>query len=335
MSQDDFIPDDLIVSYKRAGVKQTNNQTNSLQNGGSPPTCDINDASKGRIVGYKSGGGGIGGPVTDSSFTEMVKLLQSINEYLSLMYEAPTDSWFEAKVTTTSVTPDQLDTVPNPTFNADQTTTNATPGYNFLNVNNGLQGRNAIRLYIVNDGPGNMYLRTSIDGRSFSPEFQMINGEKRVVWNVYEVRYRSNIDVPVPAPGDTIGPGNTMRVSEREIYTPYVTIVNNTSTNTTNTTIPGELNKSNFIARAQTIVLPFMSTQLSSTVIPDGYSVVITNNKNNTTDMFVSRTDAMSVANRVTVGIGDSISLEITNTNLVFVAFALANQVVEILAEQN
>jgi len=51
--------------------------------------------------------------------------------------------------------------------------------------------------------------------------------------------------------------------------------------------------------------------------------------------MWVSRTDAMTAADRITLGVGDSISLGITNTNLIFVAFSIAGQIVDILAEQN
>ena len=74
---------------------------------------------------------------------------------------------------------------------------------------------------------------------------------------------------------------------------------------------------------------------MNSTSIPNGFAVVITNDKNNTTDMFLSRTDAMDSNNRITLGIGDSVSLSITDTNIIFVAFSIANQIVDILAEQN
>jgi hypothetical protein len=124
-------------------------------------------------------------------------------------------------------------------------------------------------------------------------------------------------------------------MSEREIITPYVTNVANTSTNTTNNVISGATNLSNFVAKSQVIGLPLTSTQLVSTVIPNGFNVVITNDKNNTVDMFVSRTDAMDAANRITLGVGDSISLGITNSNLAFVAFSIPGQIVDILAEQN
>jgi len=105
-------------------------------------SCDIDKASKGRIVGYKlpggEGGGGVPGPVTEGSMLaqhlmEMNNildrnnnLLESINNFLSLNYEPPTESWFEVKATTTSVTPDQLDTATNPVMNQDQTTLDAT-----------------------------------------------------------------------------------------------------------------------------------------------------------------------------------------------------------------
>jgi hypothetical protein len=337
MPQDDMVPSDLINIYGRR---------KSLQDTSS--ACDIEEVSKGRIVGYKSGDVGPTGPVTESSILlehlkEMNRvldrnnnLLEQIGSYLSLNLESITESWFETKATTTSVTPDELDTPDNQILSQDQTTIDITPGYNFINVNNQLHGKNAKKLYIVNDGPRNMYLRTSIDGRSFSPEFQMINGEKRIVANVYEVRYRSSTPVSLtPVIEGGPGPGNTLRASEREIFTPYVTIVNNTSTNNTNNTIPGVSNLSNFIAKSQTITLPNISTQLSSTTIPNGFAVTIRNNKNNTVDMFVSRTDAMSSADRIVLGVGDSMSLFITNTNLIFVAFSLAGQIVDILSEQN
>ena len=237
MSQDDMMPSDFVNTYGRR-------KYNSLQNGGQPSVCDINEASQGRVVGYKPSGQP---PSTESSLlTEHLKemnavidrnnnILEQISNFLSLNNPSSTESWFETKVTTTSVTLDQLDTQTNPVMSQDQTTTDITPGYNFLDVNNQLHGKNAIKLYMVNDGPRNMYIRTSIDGRSFSPEFQMINGEKRVVWNVYTVLYRSSTPVLLtPVINGGPGPGNTLRASEREIFTPYVTIVNNTSTNNTN-----------------------------------------------------------------------------------------------------
>jgi len=55
-------------------------------------------------------------------------------------------------------------------------------------------GRKAEKLYIINNGPGNLYVRISYkEGEVFTDEIDIREGEYVILKNVYEIRHRSDI----------------------------------------------------------------------------------------------------------------------------------------------
>jgi hypothetical protein len=340
MSNDDLIPEDLrnLRRVRRGAspdipfpnipsVKQTNNTNTTIPTDQTPDqSCDIKDIETGIIVPYRAPPGITppGGTPFDAILSELREISKSLHSHERLFeeirnyltYKTPTDNWLEVQRTTTVATPGVLGAI------SQDTVTNGlgtTIGYDTIDVFNSLQGRNAQRVWMVNDGVSggtgdNLYLRTSPDGQNYSPEFLMLLGEIRIVNDVYEIRFRSpTINV-------------TLRASEREIYPPYVTQVENTFTAT------GTSNRSNFTARREAVGIA--DSTLPNITIPDGFAVSIVANVNNAGQIFLSRTDATVATDRTTLAAGDVRSLFITNTNLIHVAGSVAGQFVDIVAEQ-
>ncbi len=323
---DPLIPSDLARRIRRGDISNPPNipsiisgQTTDNQ------ACEIKDIETGIIVPYRPPPGVIppGGTSFDAILSELreitrllhshERLFEDIRRYLS--YETPTDNWLEVQTTTTVATPGTLGVI------SQDTVTDGLgiiPGYDTIDIFNSLQGRNAHRVWLVNDGVSegkgdNLYLRTSPDGQNFSPEFIMLLGEIRIVNDVYEIRFRSpTINV-------------TLRASEREIYPPYVTSVENTFTAT------GTLNRPNFIA--QRVAVGIADSILPNITVPDGFAVSIIANVNNAGQIYISRTDATIATDRTTLATGDVRSLFITNTNLIHVAGSIPGQFVDIIAE--
>lgn len=326
IDDDPMMPEDLA----RRRVRKMENE-NIPPESPAPNTCDIKEIETGKIVSYRTPPGVItpGGTPSDAIISELreiarliynqSKQLEKIENYLS--YKTPTSNWLEFQVITTVPTHGAIGTITQDTI-----AIGTNPGYNTVDVYTNLQGRNAQRVWLVNDGVSNgvgdnLYLRTSPDGHSFSPEFIMLLGEIRIVSDVYEIRYRS--------PTQNV----TLRGSEREIYPPYVTSVENTFTTT------GTLNRSNFIARSVAIADPALlppnnQTILPNITVPDGFAVTIIANINNVGQIYLSRTDATNANVRTTLAAGDVRTLFVTNTNLFFVASSIAGQFVDIVAEQ-
>ena len=357
MSNDDLVPEDLkdLRRVRRGAFPESESnipsipsipsirtQNSNMLLAGQIPidpnitdpnqTCEIKDIETGIIVPYRTPPGATppGGTPFDAMLSELreiskslyshERLFEEIRNFLS--YKTPTANWLEAQRVTTVATPGAIGTI------SQDTITNGLgiiQGYDTIDAFNLLQGRNAQRVWLVNDGVSggkgdNLYLRTSPDGHNFSPEFIMLLGEIRIVNDVYEIRFRS--------PTQNV----TLRASEREIYPPYVTSVENTFTAT------GTLNRPNFIAQRVAIANPALlppnnQTILPNITIPDGFALSIIANINNTGQIFLSRTDATDVANRTTLAAGDVRSLFITNANLVRVAGSIAGQFVDIIAE--
>lgn len=327
MAIDDLEPVDLA----RRGRYRRAEETGSLQ--GQQPNqeqCDIKGAEQGVIVPYKLPPGtetatGVGAIISElraiaRMLDEHRRLFTNIETYLT--YKSPTGSWFEERFQTTASTPTKPAT-------ADTITINTTPGYNAIEVNNRLQGRNAQKLWIVNDGPDNLFVLTSNNGRSFSPEFLMISGEIRIISDVYEFRVRSpNLQSDGVTPLATTS-FTSLRASEREVIPPYVTAITNTFP------ISGASNKSSFIA--QNITVNLVDSILPSLVIPDGFSLAVRANVNNIagSQVYISRTNATTVAARATLNVGDTTRLFITNANLIHVAGSQNGLTVDLLVEQS
>jgi hypothetical protein len=350
MVNQDLLPDDMVDMYSKKGRNRHTSHLESYKNPSSlssvpplnslstTPTCDIDYINKGKVVGYKvpgggdeSGGqGGVCDPCTDIAnglLTQIAQLLINVGTQLSnieneLSTKSPTGTWFEFNGLTTVSTPPN---VVNPSQDQNQIAQGpGTVGYDVAEVYNNNQGRNAEDLWIVNDGPDNLFIISSSDGKTFSPEFQVGNGERRLIHDVYEFRYRSITLVPTSLP--VAGPGNALRASEREIVAPYVSIVNNT------VSPYGYVNRPNFTA--QSIAVGLIDAILPNIAIPDGFALSIIANVTNAGQIYISRTDATVAASRTTMAAGDVRSLFITNTNLVHVAGSVGGQFVDIIVEQ-
>lgn len=333
---DDLIPQDMNVESYRKPKSLEKPNANSDKT--SPEVkCDIEEISKGPLTRYIAPPGaappgapgappGAVPPPTPElmgileqilkELHEHRKLFKSIEDYLSVLTNvSPTGTYFEISTQTTVATP----TTPS----ADTITNGIIPGYDFVEINNRLQGRNATQLWVVNDGPpsptvgDNLFVRTSSDGKAFSPEFTMIVGEVRKIYDVYEVRFRS----PKIA--------NVLRMSEREIIPPYVTTVTNTSVSS------ATANRPHFLA--QRVAVGVADAILPVITVPDGFSLAIRANVNNAagSQIFISDTDATVATGRTILNVGDTVGLSITNANLVHVAGSVAGQFVDILVEQN
>lgn len=326
---DDLLPEDLRGARRRRLSSDMPNIPNvkAMQTN---QACNIDEISKGSVVPYQAPGAPPGTPPTSEAgmlaehLKEMNAILAINNELIAkiekyLTYKSPTDTWYELRFQTTVATPNQPIT---PDTTADAITVPPTPGYDFIEVSNQLKGRNAQKLYIVNDGPDNLFVITSSDGRTFSPEFLMINGETRIIGDVYEFRVRSPNTGLIPSRYTSI------RATEREIYPPYTTQITNTFP------IQGSSNGPNFIAR--NIAVGIVDNPLPDITIPNGFAVIIRANVNNPagSQVYISRTDATIVADRITLSVGDVVSLYITNTNLIHFVGSGPGLTIDILAEQ-
>jgi len=360
MSKDDLMPDDMSNLYSRkAKDKHISHLQGYIPPSGSTktlntalvttsPTCNIDDTGKGIVVGYKSPGGSTTSPACDISevskgeiigykspasevskascdpcadytnglLEQIIQLLTDIQTNLSST--SPSGSWYEFNgVTSVATPPDAI----NPYQDPNQITDGIKPGYNVGDVNNQLHGRNAPDLWIVNDGPKNsMYIITSSDGKSFSPEFQVGNGERRLIHDVYEFRFRSAVA------------GNALRASEREIVAPYVSIVTSTITPV------GTANEPNFTTNSVIAIIGGTPLTLVSIPIPNGFSIVVRANVDNggATRVYLANSIANTgiAANRVTLAPGDSVSLTISDVNKIFVRGSTGVEVVDWIVEQ-
>lgn len=320
----DLTPDDMA-----------NNNLVDKKNKNDKDKCDI----IGEIVPYKKpagvpgappeGGVPGGPPPTDlSAITKILEEHHTILQQIAKIEEdlknfftgySATGTYFEIRTSTTVATPNQPitpDTLANPNVFP------PVPGYDFIDINKQKQGQNAPKLWIIHDGPiapglgDNLFVITSSDGKTFSPEFLMIVGETRLINNVYEVRIR--------APRA----GNIVRITEREAMVPYVTTVTNT--------LSPVSNRSSFTARnfgPLPVVPPFgpdliIPTALPNITIPDSFSLVVRANVDNlgTDRVFVAFNNAIAPfdindpTRRITLAPGDEVRYTITNANLVAVA---------------
>lgn len=337
ISNPNLIPDDIISSKQK--IKKTNieklegeNIDKKTEEGSK---CEIT----GEIVPYKKAIISPGlppGPPPSTDMSVITKILQEHHTILKQIAKieedlknfltgySETGTYFELRTFTTKATPIQPsspDTISKPIYDSGGSIIDYTIGYNTADININKQGKNAPKLWIVNDGfpsagvGDNLYVITSSDGTAFSPEFLMVIGETRLVNNVYEVRFRSP------------KAGNIVRITEREPIVPYVTTVTNSLTPIGN--------RENFIARNVTVNM--IDSILPSITIPDGFALSVRANVNNTfgSHIYISRTDATVSANRNTLYAGDVIVLTISDTNLIHVAGSEDGLTVDILVEQD
>lgn len=254
-------------------------------------------------------------------------ILERIESHL--ITKSPTDSWFEIQTTSTVDTPPNF---LNPNQDPNNITDGIIPGYDQVEVNKRLQGRNARKLWLVNDGivptgsntGSDIFVITSIDGKSFSPEFRVAFGEVRIISDVYEFRFRCFVA------------GNYIRASEREILPPYIT-----SLIVTGGTVATTANRPSFVAHQ--IIAPIGGICLTGGAAPslpisNGFAVVLKSNVDNigTSRIYVANSAANTLvaADRSPLGPGEGVSLFVTDANVIFVGSNNGTSNVDWMVEQ-
>lgn len=173
---------------------------------------------------------------------------------------------------------------------------------------------------VINDGTTALYILVSPDGQSWTTqEAPILVGEARLFFNVYELRIRS------PEAGNTTTlTGGLYRVTEYDYALAYATIrtPNRTLFTTSNVAVPGPP--------------PAAGALLPPLTIPDGFALVVRANVNNAGQVFVANSiiNTAIAVNRNTLATGDSVSLYVTNANLVAVLGNIAGQTVDLIVEQ-
>ena len=185
----------------------------------------------------------------------------------------------------------------------------ATTGYDRLQVNH-LLSRNSPRLTVVNDGPGTLYILSTDDGERWSQtEVVILFGEYRVFNNIFELRLR--------------GPQlTTYRATEGEIYTAY-------------SVVTADQNQSDFNTGQTLVPIPGTAVQLPNIIIPDGFSLVLKARHNNTGRVYTGHTapDAQTPALAYSLGANEFVKIRVTNSNLVYLDAAVANDGIEYIVE--
>ena len=262
------------------------------------------------------------------AFSDLLARITAIQESLTTATKAE-DKYYDTPLTAiavaTPVQPNSPDTFSN------ATTVPPTPGYQTETIYATLQ-RNSPKMFVINDGTDHLYVITSPDGKNWSSEVTILTGEARTFFNVFEVRLRS------PSAG-TLTPvlGGVYRVIERDFWLAYIKPV-----------AGGAPNRAAFIA--QNIVVPDLLDHtldgLDAAIlaanpgnvlpiaVPSGFALVIRGNVNNVGVVYISASNATTVVARDTLNPGDTSKLLITNSSLVHVAVANANDSFDILVEQ-
>jgi hypothetical protein len=195
------------------------------------------------------------------------------------------------------------------------------PGYDRLRIYE-IMNRNSPNISVINDGTASLYVIISHDGYVWSTdENPILVGEARLFHNVYELRIRS------PVAGNvSLFSGGVYRATEYDYWLAYSRAV-----------ASALINRSAFIAQSiGPIAAPGIGgTNLPNIAIPNGFQLVVRATPGNAANVFLA-TSAVNInnaASRITLAVGDTAKLQITNANLVWVASAgVAN--VDILAEQ-
>ncbi len=182
-----------------------------------------------------------------------------------------------------------------------------------------LLGRNSPGISVINDGNASIYVISSNNGEHWTDENPILKGEARIFYDVYELRIRCTV-----AGNTNTLQGGVYRLTEYDYSLAY------TSTVTFNSTA--------FTVRSlQGIALPAAGgTQLPDIPIPNGFALVIKATPGNAGLVYYAINSAnTNVATlRGTLAAGDSVSLYISNANLVWVAGSIAGQNVDITVEQ-
>lgn len=175
------------------------------------------------------------------------------------------------------------------------------------------------KIWVINDGPGTLFVIASYNLIKWSGESEIFPGEFRAFFNVYELRVRS--------------PNAATRYRLTE-YEPDLAVVENQGSFT-----------------AQNIAAPFPAPgiNLPNIPVPSGFALVVRANVANAGQVFIAGpipagaipnplADAVTnvgvAATRDTLNAGDRVILFVTNANLAAVLGSAAGNTVDILVEQ-
>lgn len=239
-----------------------------------------------------------------------VEILTKLNEMLRGVAPRQEEKYYNTPQTAILVA------TPNPTAGQALDPDNA--GYQaervFVQLN-----RIAPQISVINDGNASLYVISTPDGANWSPEAAILVGEARRFYNVYELRLRSTVAGTVA----TLQ-GGVYRVTEYEYSLAYTSTVT--------------FNRTAFTVQSlQGIALPAAGgTQLPSITVPNGFALVIRATPGNAGNVYYATSSANTnvATTRGTLAAGDSVSLYISNANLVWVAGSVAGQNVDITVEQ-
>lgn len=169
--------------------------------------------------------------------------------------------------------------------------------------------RVAQKVWLINDGPGTLFAIASYDLIKWSGESEILVGETRAFTSIYELRVRS--------------PNATTRFRVTE-YEPELATNPNQPSFAARSVTPAAINTDTLL-----------DTLLGATItVPDGFSLVIRANPQNAGQVYLSRTDATSVANRITLNAGDVARLFIVDTSIVHVVISNLTDRIDVLVEQ-
>jgi len=175
------------------------------------------------------------------------------------------------------------------------------------------------KIWVINDGPGTLFVIASYNLVKWSGESEIFLGEYRAFFNVYELRVRS--------------PNAATRYRLTE-YEPDLAVVENQGSFT-----------------AQNIAAPFPAPgiNLSNIPVPSGFALVVRANVNNAGQVYIAGpipagvppnplVDAITnvgvAATRDTLNAGDTARLYVVNANLAAILGSAAGNTVDILVEQ-
>lgn len=239
-----------------------------------------------------------------------LQILAKLEELLKGVTPRQEERYYNTPQTAISVA------TPNPT--AGQSLDPDNPGYQaervFVQLN-----RIAPQISVINDGNAAIYVIITPDGTNWSQEAAILVGEARRFYNVYELRLRSTAAGTVA----TLQ-GGIYRVTEYEYSLAYTSTV--------------LFNRTSFTVQSlQGILLPAAGgTQLPNITVPNGFALVIRATPGNAGNVYYAINSANTnvATTRGTLAAGDSVSLYISNANLVWVAGSIAAQNVDITVEQ-
>ncbi len=202
-------------------------------------------------------------PYSEDILNTLIAIREDLDAIkVSLQAPAQKTRWYNTPTTAitvaTPVQPSSPDIISNPTT--------GTSGYQRETVYATLE-RIAPKLTVINDGTDTIFVITTTDGSTWSSESPILQGEKRILYNVFEMRLRS------PTAGNlTAETGGIYRATELDLWPAYVKLI------TPGAFIP--INKASVVGQLQPvanadILLALTGASLTATNTPTTFRVMV------------------------------------------------------------